>query len=440
MRKTRYIIALCLLFVLFGCRESPAAEVADATPAAVEAATETAVPPTNTAEPTEAPTETAVPTETNTPTAEPTATNTAMPTEIPTETPTSEPTATNTVAATATAVEVPATATTAPPAPVSAPPPAPAPAGPNLLSNPGFEFDGASWEQHNVGTPPNSFYTVADNPQFVHSGQKAAIDIINGRTIIFQRIESNVAPGTTYRAGVWVKIWSSSGENRTVSENPGEVGAQVCINIAGESDPYLDTSFCSGIVRPLDVWQFISVDGVAATERLTIMLVSGYTGQNHPTHNEAIWDDATLGTAPASATATPPPSSGPVRPNPIAFSPTALRDSMTSARWTIEQAGGLLDRFYNGESGSCEEYQGYYDDGIRSATYSGVPDDWAGIYNDYIFAVENFLATNESINALCDGGGGVLSALNYGAARQGINDSLNRLIPALEAANAKLGG
>jgi len=54
--------------------------------------------------------------------------------------------------------------------------------------------------------------------------------------------------------------------------------------------------------------------------------------------------------------------------------------------------------------------------------------------------VENFLATNESIDSLCDGGGGALSALNYGAARQGINNSLDRLIPAVEAANAKLGG
>ncbi|MCB9006397.1 MAG: hypothetical protein H6656_03325 [Ardenticatenaceae bacterium] len=147
-----------------------------------------------------------------------------------------------------------------------------------------------------------------------------------------------------------------------------------------------------------------------------------------------------MGTAPSSATATPPPPAAPVRPNPVAFNPTALRDSMNNGRSIIEQAGGLLDRLFNGENQTCQEYQGYYDDAIRSATYSGVPDDWAGIYNEYIFAVENFIATNESINALCDGGGGVISALNYGAARQGINDSLNRLIPAIEAANAKLGG
>ena len=433
MKKALHVLALCCLLLLAACGETPAVEVSEATAVATQVATKvvTEIPteaatvaPTNTT----APTETATAVLTDTP--EPTATNTGTPTETPTTAPT----------ATQGATAVPSTATTAPPAPVAAPPPAPAPAGPNLLSNPGFEFDGASWEQHNVGFPPRDFYSASGNPQFVHSGQKANIDLINGRTIIFQRIESNIAPGVTYRAGVWVKIWSSSGENRTISENPGDVGAQVCINVAGESDPYLETSFCSGIVRPLDVWQFISVDGVAATERLTIMLVSGFTGQNYPLHNEAIWDDATVGTAPSAATATPPPAAQPVRPNPVAFNPTALQASLNSVRSAIEQEGGVLDRLYNGQGGTCTEYQGYYDDAIRSATYSGVPEDWAGIYNDYIFAVENFLATNESINALCDGGGGVLSALNYGAARTGINDSLNRLIPAIEAANTKIGG
>ena len=237
-----------------------------------------------------------------------------------------------------------------------------------------------------------------------------------------------------------MKLWSSTGEDRNVSVNPADMVGRICINTAGDDEMTLPTTICSAWASPYDVWQFISVDAVATNNRITVILQIVVNNNNNTVHLTGIWDDITLGTAPSAATATPAPAAGPVRPNPIAFSSTALRDSMTSVRWTIEQAGGLLDRLYNGESGSCEEYQGYYDDGIRSAIYSGVPDDWAGIYNDYIFAVENFLATNESINALCDGGGGVLSALNYGAARQGINDSLNRLIPAIEAANAKLGG
>ncbi|WP_420629122.1 hypothetical protein [Candidatus Leptofilum sp.] len=440
MKKFTCLIITCCLFLLMGCQEAPAAEIAGATEQPDVVPTETAVPPTNTAVPTETATLTAVPTETNTPTPEPTATNTAA----PTETPTTEPTATNT--ATATPTEMPATATTAPPAPVSAPPPAPAPAGPNLLVNPGFELGGEPWEAHHAGPTIQHFYGAGDNPQFVHSGQMAAFQLgptssTTFHNIYYQVVSTNVTPGATYRAGAWVKIWSSSGEDRTISENPGDFSARLCINTFGEGDPNSAKSFCTGFVRPLDAWQFISVDAIAESERLSILLVSQYVGPNSPAHNEAIWDDATLGTAPSSATATPNPvSNDPVRPNPIAFSPTALRDSMNGVRSTIEQAGGLLDRLFNGENQTCVEYQGYYDDAIRSATYSGVPDDWAGIYNDYIFAVENFLATNESINALCDGGGGGLSGLNYGVARTGINDSLNRLIPAIEAANAKLGG
>jgi hypothetical protein len=440
MKKARYILTLGCFLLLFGCREAPAAEVSEATAVPTQIATEVAtevVTEAATEIPTEPATVTAVPTNTATPTE--TATATAVPTDTTTPTPTAEPTE----AATATAV--PATATTAPPVPVSAPPPAPVVSAGNLLSNPSFELGNASWEVHNSGQSIQNFYAAGNNPQFVHSGQQAAFQLgpMNAstfRNIYFQRVSGNVTPGATYRASAWIKIWSSSGENRLISENPGDFSARLCLNTMGESDPQLATSVCTGFVRPLDTWQLISVDAVAASDRLSIMLVSEYTGANRPAHNEAIWDDASIAGAPSAATATPPPAAEPVRPNPIAFNPTALRDSMNGVRSAIEQAGGLLDRLYNGEPGRCAEYQGYYDNAIRSATYSGVPDDWAGIYNDYIFAVEHFLATNESINSLCDNGGGTLSALNYGAARTGINDSLNRLIPAIEAANAKIGG
>lgn len=434
MKNIRRIIVLfCLLFII-GCREEPAAEVAEATAVPTELPTETAVPPTDTAEPTatptEMPTETAVPTDTPTP--EPTATNTATPTEEPpTETPTSAPTATNTAAATA----VPATATTAAPPP-PAPPPAPAPAGPNLLSNPGFEVGYQPWESPS-GNTQFSFHTVDSQPNFIHSGQRS----LKGGGRIWQRVSSNITAGTTYRAGGWFKVWSSTQEDRSVSVNPADIQGRICLNTFGDDAIDLPTTICSGWVRPLDVWQFISVDAVATNDRVTVILqVALFNNNNGAIHIEPLWDDITLGLAPTAATATPPPAAGPVRPNPVAFNPTALRDSMNGVRSAIEQAGGLLDRLFNGESQTCQEYQGYYDDIIRSATYSGVPEDWAGIYNDYIFAVENFLATNESINSLCDGGGGVIGSLNYGVARTGINDSLNRLIPAIEAANAKLGG
>ena len=226
-----------------------------------------------------------------------------------------------------------------------------------------------------------------------------------------------------------------------MSVNPADIFGRICLDTNGDIQTNLPTTICSDWVRPLDVWQFISVDGVAVNDRVTVILQVTLNSRNEAIHIESLWDDITLGLAPTAATATPnPASSQPVRPQPVAFNATALRDSMNAVRSSVEQAGGLLDRLFNGEPGRCEEYQGYYDDAIRSATYSGVPDDWAGIYNDYIFAVENFLATNESINFVCDEGGGVVTSLNYGVARTGINDSLNRLILAIEAANAKLGG
>lgn len=430
MKKVVYLALFTGLFWLSGCADRSAEEVAQAT--AVPTAVVTEIPaatatsaPTDTAVPTEAPTETATAVPTDTP--EPTATNTATPTEAPTETPTTAPTAT----------AVPATSTTAPPAPVAAPPPAPAPAGPNLLVNPGFEYGVEGWAQAST----NSLLDAGSVPQFVHSGQRSFLFPPGyGSPRISQRVTNNIASGATYRAGAWFKIWSSSEDDRSVSVNPANVFGRICINTNGDDEATLDTTICSSWVQPFDVWQFISVDAVSTNTQITVILQVTLNNTNGAAHIQPIWDDVTLGTAPVSATATPPPAAGPVRPNPVAFDPTALRDSMNSVRSTIEQEGGLLDRLYNGQGGTCAEFQGYYDDAIRSATYSGVPEDWAGIYNDYIFAVEHFLATNENINSLCDNGGGGISSLNYGAARTGINDSLNRLIPAIEAANAKIGG
>ncbi|WP_420641000.1 hypothetical protein [Candidatus Leptofilum sp.] len=361
MKQFRCFAAVCWFFLLLGCQQAPLAEIAEATELPEMTVTETAVPPTNTATPTETATHTAVPTatETNTPTPEPTATNTAT----PTETPTAEPTATNTP--TRTPTDIPATATAAPLAPVSAPPPAPAPAGPNLLANPGFEIDGAGWTNF-------SYHTADSQPNFVHSGQRS----LQGGGKVWQQVTTNIEAGTTYRAGGWFKVWSSTGEDRTVSVNPADIRGRICLNTFGDDALELPTTICSGWVQPLDVWQFISIDAVATNDRVTVILqVALFNNDNNAIHTSTMWDDISLGLAPTAATATPPPATGPVRPNPVAFSPTALHDSMNGVRSAIEQAGGLLDRLVNGENQTCAEYQGYYDDTIRSATYSGVPDD-----------------------------------------------------------------
>ena len=117
-----------------------------------------------------------------------------------------------------------------------------------------------------------------------------------------------------------------------------------------------------------------------------------------------------------------------------------MRDNMVNVRSKIEHMGGLLDRIYNGSTETCQEYDGYYRGIVASPRYDGVPSEWQAVYNEYMFAVEHTSNTNLPIFELCfvHGGGGITD-LNYGAARQGINDSLNRLIPAIDTANTMLG-
>jgi hypothetical protein len=117
-----------------------------------------------------------------------------------------------------------------------------------------------------------------------------------------------------------------------------------------------------------------------------------------------------------------------------------MRDSMNNSRFNLEQMGGLLDRLVRGSRETCEEYTKYYRGLVGSARYDGVPTEWQGVYNEYMFAVQHGSEKNQPIFDLCfENQGGGITELNYGVARTGVNDSLNRLIPAIETANAMLG-
>ena len=337
------------------------------------------------------------------------------------------------VAAPATPIPTPTTIAVAP---VVQPPPVPiAPAG-NLLTNSSFETGDAGW--HDV---PLRLYGAQDHPQFVHSGTSSAVFVerTRWRQYYYQYV-MNVVPGQTYRAGVWVKIWSSNGEDRMLSENAGDYAARLCINPLNETDPNRDTNVCTGYVRPLDTWQYISIDAVAVQDTMAVILQGAPIGPNLPLHNEAIFDDASLTIASVAATATPVPAGPPVRPETVPFDAVALRDNMSQAEWVLNQMGGLLDRLYNGSWESCEEYEGYYRQLMTSPTYHSLPDGWHGVYNEYIFAVEHTTGRNNGVFSLCQDGGGTLTAQSYGDARSSIADSLNRLIPAVQQANALLGG
>jgi hypothetical protein len=339
-----------------------------------------------------------------------------------------------------TAVAAPATPTLAPTTvaaiPISQPPPAPViPAG-NLLSNPSFESGSAGWSS--FGERPAHSYTAADNPQFVHSGSHSVV-IVNGKAPYYYQSLQNITPGQTYRAGVWVKVWSSSGENRTISENAGDYSTRLCINPLNETDPNKGTNVCTGYVRPLDTWQYISIDAVAVQDTMAVILQSAPIGPNLPLHNEAIFDDVSLTVSSVAATATPAPAGPPVRPAPVPFNAAALGDNMSQVEWVLNQMGGLLDRLYNGSWESCEEYEGYYRQIMTSPAYHSLPDEWLGVYNEYIFSVEHTTDRNNGVFSLCQNGGGSLNAQAYGDARSSIAESLNRLIPAVQQANALLG-
>lgn len=142
---------------------------------------------------------------------------------------------------------------------------------------------------------------------------------------------------------------------------------------------------------------------------------------------------------PDPAAAAAPPAAGDSPPASAGFSGASLRDAMVSAKWTLEQMGGLLDRLYNGSVESCNEYMPYYLQLLSSPLYDEVSPAWQGVYNEYLYAIGNALQRNEGVASLCASGGGYLGEQAYGNARQSINQGLDRLTPAINTANGLLG-
>jgi hypothetical protein len=101
--------------------------------------------------------------------------------------------------------------------------------------------------------------------------------------------------------------------------------------------------------------------------------------------------------------------------------------------------GGLLDRLVDQGRENCESYIGWYDSLVASPVYDSVPPEWDGVYREYLWSVEHTLDTSHTIEFICSGSGGNVTRLDYGIARTGINESLDRLYPAVETAAAMLG-
>lgn len=343
------------------------------------------------------------------------------------------------------------TATSDAPAPVAVAPiiAAAPPTGVNLLYNPDVEMGFEGWIERPVKDPQRHPYCSVDvYPSLVYSGQYALYSSWNDHKTIYQFVHG-VTPGVTYRLGAWVRYWSSEGDDRSISVNPEEGSAYICINVEGHEDRWMDSTFCSPVINDVDTWHYLTVDAEAVNETITVIMVMTFPRSHYlPQINRmAAFDDLYLGLATVSVTPTPAPTPKATRPDPVPFDGAALRDSMNQARGYLDQMGGMLDRLINGEISTCDEYQefrNYYYDLMRTATYDGVPGDWQGVYNEYIFAVENGLATNQALSTICDEdkeeGQNRITWLNFTAGRTGVNDSLNRLLPAIETANALLGG
>lgn len=328
--------------------------------------------------------------------------------------------------------------------------------GPNLLVNPSFEepderdqpvgwtVGPIGWVQRHGRNICTGGAVVNDpHPSWVRSGERNLAMYPTSCSLIgVEQTVNNVTPGRTYRFGAWAKVWSTAvGDDHSVSTDPYPVDAWVCIvtaaSRAGESSP--DVNVCSAPRRPYDEWEYVAVDAVAQEEQIVVRVYVGHEPQDQ---GAAIWDDASLTSAPAAATPTPAPAptSLPSRPAPVPFNADALYEAMLQARSDIEQMGGLLDRIYRGGREPCEDYLRWHDSLLASPVYDGVPPDWGGVYGEYVWAVEHVIDKTNTATYICsDVGGGVLTEHDWGVARMGVNEALDRLGPAIDNAAAMLG-
>jgi hypothetical protein len=309
------------------------------------------------------------------------------------------------------------------------------------LVNPSFEQAGENtipqgWILGHLGYPPwepgKPFLTCNEaaisnqpQPEWLRSGERNLALWLGDCTSAGIKQIVNVVPGTTYRFGVWGKIWSSTGQDRTVSIEPAPMDIWVCIGTHGSRDDISnpEVNVCSAPARPYDTWQYFSVDAVAQEEQIVVRVLAQH---NSGEPGVALWDDASLTVATVAATPTPVPAAAarPTRPGPVPFDAHALHNAMLQAQSDMVQMGGLLDRLMDGGREECEPYIGWYDSLVASPMYDSVPPEWGGVYGEYVWAVERVLDSSHTVDFICSGEGGVLTNLDYGVARGGIIETV----------------
>ena len=95
-------------------------------------------------------------------------------------------------------------------------------------------------------------------------------------------------------------------------------------------------------------------------------------------------------------------------------------------RNAAEQMGGLLDRIYGGQGGSCFEWLALYQFIDLAPAYSDVPGEYAGLHNEYVRSRNIIEDKVRDISLSCIQGGSI-SEFNFNKARAGINEGLDIL-------------
>lgn len=168
----------------------------------------------------------------------------------------------------------------------------------NMLSNPGFEMGSQGWVLRQA-TAWNAdealdIVTADGEPLSVLAGQ-AAGRLSQKKFMVYQEVRTAV-PGVTYRLGARVRLWSSSGVDRKVSENPEPIAALVCLSTIGSHITDAPHAVCSAPTGVMDQWHSLTVEATAKSETLSAILwVLNYDSVNHRFMvGDASWDEVSL--------------------------------------------------------------------------------------------------------------------------------------------------
>jgi LysM repeat protein len=212
----------------------------------------------------------------------------------------------------------------------------------NLISNPSFEGPYSSWGgipefqlapmwnpwwvQQTDQDPPEIHrrpeYKPADAHSFpgrVHSGNYAQqYFTFSGTHIAGLYQQVSVPAGAGLRFSIYVQAWScgaAGGCPDSVSHYPADMHARIGIDPQGRTDPFAPEIVWSNFVNPLDAYQLLTIEAVAAGPQVTVYT---YSAPDWPVlNNDIYWDDASLtvvagpGSSPSRATPRPTSTSAP---------------------------------------------------------------------------------------------------------------------------------